>query len=195
MRCFLAVEIPETVKKQIGKTIAALSVEWHAAPIRWVQTKHLHLTLHFLGANVEPDAVQLLIAHGTDLVDGTAPIALALGGVGTWPPNQRLARVVYVKVGGPGVQQLDAVRNRFAKLLTEFKIPVDCRPWHPHLTIGRMRQPFAPPITPAHFASPTSFTVHSLTIFQSTLTPSGPVYQRLHVFPFHGTSHRRRPGE
>lgn len=194
MRCFLAAEIPEPVKNQISKTISSLSVEWHAAPIRWVQTKHLHLTLHFFGANVEPDMVKRFIAHGKNLVYDIPPIEQALGGVGTLPLNQPLARVIYLELRGNGVQQLAVVRNRFVKLLTELNLPVDGRPWRPHLTLGRMRQPFTLPIEPARCMPPISFTVNGLTLFQSTLTPSGPVYRRLHVFPFHGTFGQRQSG-
>ncbi|MDH3745031.1 MAG: RNA 2',3'-cyclic phosphodiesterase, partial [Acidobacteriota bacterium] len=47
MRCFLALEVPEPVREDIGRRLESLRGDF--PPARWVPPSNYHLTLLFLG--------------------------------------------------------------------------------------------------------------------------------------------------
>ena len=47
MRSFVAIELPDAVRRQLEGTVAALRRE--LPPARWVRLENAHLTLKFLG--------------------------------------------------------------------------------------------------------------------------------------------------
>ena len=49
MRAFIAVSIPDEIKKKLQEEIDLLSDLIRGAPVRWVRPEGIHLTLKFLG--------------------------------------------------------------------------------------------------------------------------------------------------
>jgi 2'-5' RNA ligase len=97
-----------------------------AAPTR---TANLHLTLHFLG----PVALDRLEALRTDLSQEAAvtPFALDFGRAELWP--QGIA--VVCPLATP--PSLAALHARLAQRLRGLALPVDERPFKPHVTMAR----------------------------------------------------------
>ena len=58
MRLFIAVEIPDDIKKYLGK-IQGEFIDTHSNKIRSVNANNIHLTLKFLG-EVQPNNVELI---------------------------------------------------------------------------------------------------------------------------------------
>ena len=51
LRCFIAIEIPETIKKSIADIIDSLKKS--GADVKWVSPENIHITLQFLGETEE----------------------------------------------------------------------------------------------------------------------------------------------
>jgi 2'-5' RNA ligase len=124
-----------------------------------------------------------------DAALGGAPaLTLETGAVGAFP-NWRKPNVIWVGVDGD-VKGLRALRDRVAGALRAFGFAADPRPYHPHLTIGRLRPKAeraqvekliaaAPNVRPARI----SFAIERVTLYRSILLPEGPQHVELRSWP------------
>ncbi len=138
MRLFLALNIPADVRRRSFEATDALRV---ARPdVRWVPEGHLHLTLKFLGE--QDDALVPLIATAMDRVAaGTRPLDLAVGRVGAFPTLQR-PRVVYLTVAPD--PKLELLHHDVELACAALALPIEGKPFRPHITIGRERDGAGP---------------------------------------------------
>jgi 2'-5' RNA ligase len=133
----------------------------------------LHVTVHFLGSanvNLVPGITDAL----RDAVGLCHPFTLTLGTHGAFPTTER-PRVLWVGLGGEvgALQQLNAA---VVSALSPLGFPRDSRPYHPHVTIGRVRRDAAPAAlrvvarTLGTIAVPGSvhFRVNRVTLFRTT---------------------------
>lgn len=144
-RCFLALApTPETVLQLEALPIAAATAR--------VATSDLHLTLAFLGA-VTPEQGSRLCSALPSLA-ATPPHALSLQGLETWPSRA----TPHVQVAAFNKQtSLEELLARIHHLLRELALPIEARPFRPHVTLCRFprRQPGTPDAsTPRHPAQP-----------------------------------------
>jgi 2'-5' RNA ligase len=115
-----------------------------AAPDRW------HLTLLFLGA-VRDDRVPPLAAAAGDAVRSAPPMGLRLAGAGRFGSLRR-PQVFWTGLDGD-VQPLVDLAGRLASAARGLDLPVEDRPFRPHLTLGRW-----PPGRPADGTLPERLT-------------------------------------
>jgi RNA 2',3'-cyclic 3'-phosphodiesterase len=133
-RLFLAVPLDEHVKSLVAEQIAGLSAEgW---PVRWVQPETSHLTLHFLGETPRERAELLRLALPA-IVARHAPFDLRTAALGVFP-NFRHPRVLWLGLHGP-VHRLETLRQDVVGELRHLDFPVSDEPYHPHITLGRVR--------------------------------------------------------
>lgn len=178
IRCFVAIELPRVLRAQIAHLIEEF--EKGDYPVRWVSEENLHLTLKFLGeipTKLVEDVVKRLETIGEELT----PFSLSLKGVGGFPTH-RSPRVIWLGVG-EGEAQLREIQRRVEEALFEIGCKPEDRRFHPHLTIGRTKgKADFEAIFKTQYHSK-EFKVDSLTLFKSTLTPSGPIYEPIKRFP------------
>lgn len=133
-RLFLAVPLDENVKTLVAEQIASLSAEgW---PVRWVQPETSHLTLHFLG-DTQRERAELLRLALPAIVARHAPFDLRTAALGVFP-NFRHPRVLWLGLHGP-VHRLETLRQDVVGELRHLDFPVTGEPYHPHITLGRVR--------------------------------------------------------
>ena len=110
----------------------------YGARVRWVESERLHLTLRFLGS---VDARGLGIAREAlaEAARGTGRFRIALSGLGGFPET-RPPRVVWAGVI-EGASALISLHARLEAGLTRRGLPAEGRPFHPHVTLGRARDP------------------------------------------------------
>jgi 2'-5' RNA ligase len=175
MRLFIAIEIPDDLKKMIGR----LHVDIPGA--RWVPAEQIHLTLAFLG-EVEEIAVEQL---GRELAQIHQPeFRLSFSGTGCFPDRRR-PRVLWIGVEpNPHLQALAAMVH---EVLLACGIPQESRPFSPHITLARLKIP-ASGASAAFFDRPEAlklppFSVREFILFQSRLTPHGAVHSPIRGFP------------
>jgi 2'-5' RNA ligase len=174
-RLFVAIDLPDTVRQ----SIAAIRRDIHG--VRWVPLEQLHLTLRFIG-----DA-------DDDLFNGVKnslskitfpPFEMRLARVGHFPPGKP-ARIVWV-----GVEQrpeLLLLQKEVEVLLVNAGIPPEPRPFSPHITLARIREP-RPGLTlrleeeQGSFSVP-PFSVTEFHLYSSLLDSSGAIHTKEATYP------------
>jgi 2'-5' RNA ligase len=136
MRLFVAVTVPEGVKRKLEETQAELR---RAAPergVRWARREQFHLTLRFLG-DVEAARVEGLAEAIRGACRGFGAVHLQAERVGFFP-DARYPRVVWVGVQDQAEQlpRLQAVVERATEAFTTEK--KDER-FTGHLTLARIK--------------------------------------------------------
>ncbi len=188
IRAFVALELSAGLKDGI----LSLIDELRGAGVRasWSRAATLHLTLKFLGDVEEallPDLVAALEAAAAEV----PPFAFDTTSMGAFPSPAR-PRVVWVGVEpSPGLCDLQEAVERE---LTPLGFPREKRSFHPHITLGRIRDTGALPRDahlPALIAKlpvPRGRTVaDEFALIQSTLSPHGARHETLEVIRLGGT--------
>lgn len=184
IRAFLALEIEDRAQELIGNIIGKLSRQVPPGSIQWARPSNLHLTLHFLGNDVAEAAIETIQRQGAAVVGNSAtPGDLSVRKLGTFPAAPRVAQVIYASGSGPAVKFIQRLRDQLGDLLTFCGLPVDSRPWQPHITIGRVKAGRSVRLAPIDIPLIT-IPIHGVTLIRSTLTPAGPRYEQLKYFPF-----------
>jgi 2'-5' RNA ligase len=133
VRLFLAINLPPAVRHAIVEAAAPLR---EAAPtLPWVDAEKLHLTVKFLGEQPEEMATAVAdamrsVAKRNRIVD------VELGGVGAFP-NFRRPRVVWLGVSPE--PKLELLHHDVEAACEALGVPVEGRPFRPHLTLSRVR--------------------------------------------------------
>ena len=135
-RLFIALPMPEAVQGQISAITAELSE--HDWPVRWVAAESAHLTLHFLG-ETPPERAELLRLSLGPMIARHAPFSLFTGDLGVFPHLNK-PRVLWIGLTGD-TDQLAALHRDIGRTLQEleFEVEADSRRFHPHITLGRVR--------------------------------------------------------
>ena len=134
-RLFVGVPIPEAVAALLASVTAPFATSGLAA--RWERSESMHITLHFIGATA--DALLEPIANAmARAADGVAAHAVSLASVGAFPTLERPSVIWAGLAGETGA--LAALQERVAAALDPLGIPRETRPFHPHVTIGRVRR-------------------------------------------------------
>jgi len=179
MRCFVAIELPEAVQRRLARLQQALG--WAGSGVKWVRAEQIHLTLKFLGEVPDGqvpavcEAVQAVAArHGS--------MTLAVSGVGCFP-QRGAARVVWVGIMNPP-EALIACQQELERALEELGFAAETRPFHPHLTLGRVKNvqtgyELRRRIESHGTFEAGTFPADELIVFESVLQRTGPVYTPL----------------
>jgi 2'-5' RNA ligase len=183
MRLFLAVELDEAVRHEAGRIVDVLrkraQVLAPRARLTWVDPGRMHLTVRFIGA--ADDATLSALRRILEPELDTARFALAVTGTGTFPPKGP-PRVVWAGLHD-GCDRLVALEHEITARLSTIGIPPEDRPYSPHLTLARVREPdglrAATLLEGLQTHQFGESTIDAITLFESRLSPKGPTYQPL----------------
>ena len=178
MRSFIAINLPDTVKTNLGAIIGRLRPT--VPPAKWVAPSNLHLTLKFLDEISEDQIGPLTQAIQRGLAKHPA-INFRIGGFGAFPSDRR-ARVFWVGIS-EGADALVTLAASIDKEVVKLGFTPEERPFSAHITLARLREP-APLVGMLGVASATGYnsppiSVAQVDLMQSSLTPSGSVYSVL----------------
>ena len=136
---------------------------------RWTASERWHLTLLFLGA-VPEERVAALVEAAAPAVSAAGPMRLRMAGGGRFGSRRR-PTVAWAGLEGD-VGPLVELAARLAGAARSLGLPVEDRPFRPHLTLGRWRpgQPADGALTDrlAGYRGP-SWTVTEVALLQSHL--------------------------
>ena len=180
MRLFVAVDVGAEVQRTASQMIESLKrrAEQSAphARVTWVKPEQLHLTVRFIG-QADPalgDKIRTALANPLR----TPAFDLTIAGTGTFPPG-RLPRVVWAGIT-TGLDHLRLVEQEVGSRLDKLAPSTEAREYHPHLTLGRVKNPAG--LRPAALLEGTETAVFGMvrvaavTLFESRLSSSGPTY-------------------
>jgi 2'-5' RNA ligase len=137
VRVFIAIDLDPHIKTNLTGFLTHLK-NLGRARISWVRQEGMHLTLKFLGEVDEPllEKVKALLQEVGAV---SRPFLLKVRGTGVFPPGARNPRVLWVGVEeDPALGELQA---RLESSLKKLGFPREDRPFHPHLTLGRVKSP------------------------------------------------------
>jgi 2'-5' RNA ligase len=133
-RLFIALPMPDVVQERIARIVGVLAER--ELPVRWVAAESAHLTLHFLGETA-PERAELVRMGLGSAVTRHAPFSMRTADVGVFP-DFRKPRVIWQGLTGQ-TDRLAALHNDIGRQLVRLEFEVDNRRFHPHVTLGRVR--------------------------------------------------------
>jgi 2'-5' RNA ligase len=181
IRTFVAVELSAAVIDRARSLIEHLRPS--GADVKWVEPHNMHLTLQFLGDVPEPQTAEVCGAV-SEAIKEFPSFDVSLAGAGAFPDARR-PRTLWIGVR-EGIEPLTRLQAAIEAALDELGFPGEDRRFHPHLTIGRVRQGGGPEVRAlgqlvrqhADFDA-ASATIDHVTVFSSILGKAGPTYQAL----------------
>lgn len=175
MRLFIAVELPEQIRRGLGDVRRDL--EPATINTRWVAPDTIHITLKFLG-EVEEHRMKDIDSALAGL--SFEPFAVTVHGTGFFP-GSRSPRVFWAGIDAPAMTGLAEVLDT---RLQNAGFASEKRPFRPHITLARARGEridAALPVSSAKYGNAGfgAFTVDRIFLFKSTMKASGAVYEKL----------------
>jgi 2'-5' RNA ligase len=163
IRVFCAVELPAEIRRRVGDHIADLRSLMPQARASWDHSDKLHITLKFLG-EIEQERAAFLEDAAARAAQSVSPFSIIIEGAGAFPPR--------------GLQlglENECETAGFAR---------EARPFHPHLTIARLRcrPEGARSLAALHHEkgfAPAEVSVNHLILMRSRLGPGGSTYTEL----------------
>jgi len=181
MRLFFAVDLPESIKKDLAPVVR--SFRELGRGIRPVGFSSFHLTLLFLGEQPET-AIDEFGRIGELATPSAAPCRLELGESGFF------TRVSFLTLKGE-METLAVIKTVLNEACINYLEKPDDRPFKPHITLARHREKISPKIKNhiSEHVSPfkeLSWTVDEMVLYRSVLDPGGAIYTPLARFKFGG---------
>jgi 2'-5' RNA ligase len=190
MRSFVALLLSEAARESVAEEIERLRPLCRA--VAWVPRENLHFTLRFLGEQT-PNRIEEAI-RALEKAAASDAFSLELSGLGAFPGLDR-PRILWVGVG-EGSASARALQGRVAAVLEAHGFGREERPWHPHLTIGRVFDQrrwrreagaaFSRAVTAAAAKRFGSVAVDTIALMRSEISRAGARYTELGSVPLLG---------
>ena len=176
MRLFLAVFPPAEVQRAAFGLVETLRRPGDG--VSWVKPANLHYTLRFLGELGE-DGARRAAEAATEAAAKSRAFAAALGGLGAFPDPRR-ARVLWIGMSEGG-EALVALARDLDRALAKRGFGAPDKPFSPHLTLGRVREPrcdWTVALAEARLVDDpvARFSVDRICVVESQLSPRGSIY-------------------
>ena len=183
-RLFLAINLPSDIKKKLAELVLKLQKNNKNKPIKWVEDENFHLTLHFLGDTPEEKITNInnelkpIIADFKTLYlpAGRQALNFQLSDSIGFFPNLNDPKVIFLEMKELNDGKAIKLQKQIGEALSRLGFALDSRPFHLHLTLGRVK--FKTSIQIPNIQIPnTQFQISSIDLMESNLTPAGPVYK------------------
>jgi len=177
IRAFIAIELNNETQNSLAKIQSELKTS--GAVVKWVEPKNIHLTLKFLG-DIDTDLAAKIKIILEDLAKNHQKFSATINELGAFP-NTGSPRVIWVGINA-GKQNLISIATELENNLPKLGIPKEERDFAPHLTLGRVKGPInrfklSELLNKNKNISDLNFIADRITLFKSTLTPQGPIYE------------------
>ena len=181
-RAFLAIDIPDEIRRALTTTQGKLKQE--RAHVGWVLSHNFHVSLAFLGDILTEDA-EIVTEIMDQATRAALPFPLVVSQLGTFG-RPRSPRTIWA--GIEASQSLTRLQEMLVDPLHQLGLHQETRPFHAHVTLGRVRsargrQALSERITKLEQTSFGQFTVTTVILMKSALTPDGPIYTPHHKAP------------
>lgn len=179
-RLFVALTPPQPVRAELAPLAEPVG------GVTWTPPENLHLTLRFIGEADDERTSELETALAAIRVE---PFLLPVEGLGVFPPRGR-PKVLWAGLGRAHTR-LFQLRQKVDDALLSVSLELDVRHFHPHFTLGRLREDLDDKALTrylkrhAAFEGP-PFRVTSFELYASELRADGPHYRILRTFPLDG---------
>lgn len=190
VRSFIAIELTKEIKDKLNKIQDEL--EKSNADVKWVEPENIHLTLRFLG-NVEEKKLEDIKRILEKISEKHIRFSIELSGIGAFPKISS-PRVIWI-----GIEKGEELFQIFSELedeLNKIGFKKEERGFSAHITIGRVRSPLnrvklSEEIKKMNSIPRLSSSVNKITLFKSTLTSKGPIYEVIFEANFFNNKNKR----
>ncbi len=180
MRTFLALELPQAVKKEIAVIIEKFL---NSVPngIKWVREENLHVTFQFIGDTQKEDI--------PEIIDFLSNAFSQLSPIDFFEPKLEIIpgrnpRIIWISLQ-TNHKDIFKVSRKFKNKLMEMSYQPDSKPLKFHVTLGRVKKRL-----PEFFIQQILTTelnieeieISEAALYQSFLRPEGPVYEKISDF-------------
>jgi len=178
-RLFVGAWLSAAARDEVASVLEELKAR--ESRVRWVPPENLHATLAFLG-DVDEARLEDLVPRIGASCDGSAPFAMRLAGLGSFPARGDV-RVVWVGIR-EGAQELASLASRLEGTLVEGGyVQRSDRPFAAHVTLGRPKGARGSgrlrELLEAQRFEGSVQTLQEITLAESRLTPRGAKYEAL----------------
>ncbi len=176
MRTFIAIDLDNEIKNNLSQLISRLKK--CSTNIKWIKQQGMHLTLKFLG-EIPPDKVSEVESLLRKVAEKHSHFLLKFKGTGTFPEGNKRPRILWL--GIEYNENLKIFQSELESELEKIHFPRENRKFHPHLTLGRVKSHQDLSLTFSELAKDREkdfgeMIVKKITLFKSTLKPSGAEY-------------------
>lgn len=180
LRLFCAIELTSEVRARAAAHITQLRERMPRVRAGWERTEKLHVTLKFFG-DVEADRAHALSLAAERAASAIAPFTLTVADAGAFPSHGQ-PRVLWLGLHDTS-GTLARLHNSLENECAAAGFKREERPFHPHITIARLRQPAgARELAALHrelgFPS-LDMTINKIILIRSHLGPKGSCYTAL----------------
>ncbi|MEW6482959.1 MAG: RNA 2',3'-cyclic phosphodiesterase [bacterium] len=180
MRLFIAIELEERIKDAISLAIKEIKIPLKP---KWVNPANCHITLKFLG-EVEKERLSKILDVLKDEALKHKPFTISFGSIGAFP-REDYPRVIWIGIE-KGFDSLSLIANSLEDSLFKIGFPKEKRPFSAHLTLARIKSPQKTNLLSPYLSKRfiiDEMSVKEIMLIESKLTPKGPIYTDLQVFP------------
>jgi 2'-5' RNA ligase len=175
IRLFIGIELDKQIKEPLSK----IQEQVRFIKPSWVPPKNIHLTVKFLGWSNE-ESIGEIISAIRSVTEKYKHFEITIDGLGAFP-NTKKARIFWVGLEGNTVY-LSRLQGDLEDVLLPLGYEKEKRPYHPHITLARLRVFEDVRKALSLKMSYRQMKVKELTLFQSRLTPKGAVYSVVEKF-------------
>lgn len=186
LRLFMALVPPHSIRTNMRSFQE--EVKEQLGGVKWVASRKLHITLKFLG-DVPENKLSRVRDIARDVTEDFQPMEVVFQSFGSFP--ERGTPSVFW-AGCSESEALKSLHEQFNERLTEVGVEKETRSFHPHVTLGRVkdRSSLGPWKNVLQKEEDRNFGKHrfrEVHLIQSTLTPEGAQYSTVDRFPFQST--------
>ncbi|MBI5020300.1 MAG: RNA 2',3'-cyclic phosphodiesterase [Ignavibacteriales bacterium] len=182
IRTFLAFDTPSIIKDEMEKLQSELKKS--GADVKWERKDKFHATIKFLGDVKEETLPNVLneIDSIVSTMEATQVIYQHLGAF----PNKKNPRIIWV-----GCENSEGIllnlKNTLDQTLSKFGFEIETRPFHPHITLGRIKSSnrlinLLPMLENLTF-EPQKAIINEILVMRSILKPEGSEYSIIKNIP------------
>jgi 2'-5' RNA ligase len=182
MRLFIASPLSAELEEFLGKVI--LDLKQRRGRVKWVSPKNIHLTLKFLGETREDliDPIKKAIERTSQNHNAVKTV---INAVGAFPRPDR-PRVIWAGLS-ENIEKLVLMASDIEDEMEKLGFPKEKRAFKSHLTLGRVKDDSGlgelSAAVKTYAIIPQEVIFDKIVLFKSTLTPQGPIYDRLFEIP------------
>jgi 2'-5' RNA ligase len=177
IRTFIAVRLtPEIISGLDG---IQEELRRNNAQFRWVRPGNIHLTLKFLGY-ITPEELEKAKIVTRETLQSFGSFEISFSGLGAFPGIEH-PRVIWIGIE-KGKEDVERISSELEAGLVISGFGGQVRPFHPHITLGRVKLPkrkLQLPRVAIDDLRLGNMMVSIISIMKSELRPQGPIYSTL----------------
>lgn len=179
MRLFIALPLEAPVKDALGRIITLFKQK--GGSVKWVKPDNVHLTLRFLGETDE-NLVNEIKQQIDEAVKSHRQVQTSIATLGGFP-NLNRPRVIWVGIE-QNIEALAKMARDIEHRMRSLGFEKEKKQFKAHLTLGRVRHNKGlenlTDFVKDYRLEEIPLLFDHIVLFKSTLTPQGPIYDRLH---------------